>query len=583
MARAANGPLTDWRIAGVQLNPLRLMARHISARAAGVDRALPYEHLFALTALSFGTHEYQRYLLGRWAPLGDANRERARRARVEGRSLPPHTPDGDTVAMTTPAPPLFRFPDDLAVDTVWNKIFDGPLAPLYLTRSRHVMRHTLDGTTTTDRGPMPYYYFQQFLGQRGVRSCPGRHAAGLFAGQLCNNATWSEDRVLARDMFGLATVDMFTPGMSGALAEVSGMLDESIARDPEAVIDANVMMSKIAYTMIIRAVFGDVDLAEFHALGDAMAHSSRALLAYAYEFTMGRRKLPDDYRARLEEVRNSAWRFITLLRELDERDQLTEHQRAIPSVKLALESNASKESFERLGTLFLPLILAGHETTGHTMAWALYELARNPQLEAQVVAEIDAYQAAHHGQPLTTVDYDERPFGFALLAEILRLHPPVSGTPRTAQRAGTIPPDPETGIGGFSYPAGTMFVHSLIGTHYDPRRWPEPTAFRVERFFDGIEPGMPLREQGRAVRRNIRAREEAFDFIPFAAGPGRCVGQHFNAHEFLLVLDALVGRYRFELEHPERDVPHSEEIILGPAKGTVGVRIRHRAPRAPVR
>jgi hypothetical protein len=46
------------------------------------------------------------------------------------------------------------------------------------------------------------------------------------------------------------------------------------------------------------------------------------------------------------------------------------------------------------------------------------------------------------------------------------------------------------------------------------------------------------------------------------------------------LLDALVGRYRFELEHPERHVPHSEEIILGPAKGMVGVRIRRRQPGA---
>jgi cytochrome P450 len=83
-------------------------------------------------------------------------------------------------------------------------------------------------------------------------------------------------------------------------------------------------------------------------------------------------------------------------------------------------------------------------------------------------------------------------------------------------------------------------------------------------------------EKGRAVRRNMRAREEAFDFIPFAAGPGRCPGQHFNTHEFLLVLDALVGRYHFELEHPDRDVPPSGELLLGPAQGMVGVRIRPR-------
>src|SRR5205814_755043 len=168
-ARVLNGPLTDWRVAGRQLNPMRVGARHLIAARAGLDPAVPYEHLGAVTVLSRGPFAYQTWCFARLAPRGAA--------------------------------------------------------------------------------------------------------AGLFAGQFHDNRTWSDDRALTADMFGFPTIDAFGPGMAAALDEVCAGLDEAIARDPDAVIDLNVMMSKIAYTIILRAVFGDTDLVELHALGAELSHS----------------------------------------------------------------------------------------------------------------------------------------------------------------------------------------------------------------------------------------------------------------------------------------------------------------------
>src|SRR2546427_11611589 len=80
---------------------------------------------------------------------------------------------------------------------------------------------------------------------------------------------------------------------------------------------------------------------------------------------------------------------------------------------------------------------------------------------------------------------------------------------------------------------------------------------------------------------NIRVREQAFDWLPFSDGPGRCPGQHFNAHEFFLVLDALLPRYRVELVDPAREVPHAETMLIGPVQGALAVRLRPRAAGAP--
>jgi len=207
-------------------------------------------------------------------------------------------------------------------------------------------------------------------------------------------------------------------------------------------------------------------------------------------------------------------------------------------------------------------------------------MAHNPKLETAVLDEITSFHAAHRGQVLTTADYDERPICLALLAECLRRYPPVPAVARTSSEEGEVPPDPVTHIGGFKYPAGAEVIASVIGVHHDPERWPDPEAFRIERWLEGANENMSVREKGRIVRGNIRAREQAMDWLPFSDGPGRCPGQHFNAHEFLIVMDSLVPRYRFELADPHKNVIESETMIVGPEQGTVAVRIRKRSQSA---
>ncbi len=575
----ANSRAMDWRIGRTQLNPERVLEARL-ARAARLDPAVPYEHLAVLGALSVGPFEYQLRGFERIARAGAANRAQARQARAGGRPLPPDTPDGDTFAYVMPAVPFAKFPPGCVVDTGWTRSAEGRIAPVYVTRSRTACEHLLRHGEATDRGALPYHYFQQMLGRMDVASCPGRKAAGLFGGQFHDNATWAEDRALATDMFGFGAIDGFTPGMAAALDEVCVILDEAMARDPDAVIDLNVLLSKVAYTIIVRAVFGDVDLAELHALGRNLSEAFRFLLSSLWEFMMGRRSVPPGYVEAQRAARGGVAAIIDLLRDLDRRGQLTDAQRRVAPVRLVLETAGEPGgAYERLYALVLPLIIAGHETTGHTMSWAIYDLIRHPDAEAAVLDEMRRFRAAHAGRVLSSADYDERPMAWALLAETLRRHSPVSSVPRTTLREGVVPSDPDTGIGGFRYPTGAMIVFSTIAIHFDPNRWPEPHAFDLGRWLAGAHDGLRPSEQGRRVRATIRAREQALDWLPFSDGPGRCPGQHFNAHEFFLVLDALLLRYRFELVHPEREVRSSETLVVGPEPGSLAVRIRPRARR----
>jgi len=333
----------------------------------------------------------------------------------------------------------------------------------------------------------------------------------------------------------------------------------------------------VAYTVIVRAVFGNVDLGEMHELGRTLSESIRRALEYMWEFAMGRQSIPSDYAKTFEGARLTIRRMIDLIRELDRTGRLTETQRAAPVVRLILDTAAEPDgAHDRLYTLVVPIVIGGHETTGHAMTWAFYELARDRALEAEVLKEIEAFYYTHGGRAVSTSDYDERPATWALLAESLRRHSPLPATCRTTLHAGTVPPDRQTGIGAFSYPRDAMIVISILGIHLDPARWEDPYAFRIQRWFEGVRADMTRVEQGKIVRANIRVRELAMDWLPFADGPGRCAGQHFNAHEFFVILDALLPRYRFELANPGGEVPYNEGIVRGPEKGSIGVRIRPR-------
>jgi cytochrome P450 len=575
---AANHPAVSRRLGALPLNPLQL-GEQLLARRAGLDPALPYEYLALVGDLAEGNLMHQRRFFAHLCALGRRNRDAARTASAQGRPLPASTPDGDTFAYVLPAIKLIEIPKECAVDTGWTRSAPGNLVPVCVIRGRAALDHVLRGAEHIDRGALPYYYLQQMMGRRDVKTCPQRQASGLGAGRYRHNATWSEDRAAATELFGLPVIEQLGAMMEAALPNICATIDDALAQTPEAEFDLNVLTSKIAYLMVIRVLFGNVDLTEFHVLGQQLTESVRRMFDYTIQLTYGRSSVPADYAHHNLSVRNTTAAMIRMLRELEQKGQLSERQRAVPTVRMVLESAARPDGdMERLVTLFLPFIFGGHETTGHSLCWALYEIARDGALEARLLAEITGFHAAAAGAPLTRADYEKRPLTFALLAETLRRHVLSSSISRVAQSAGEVPPDADTGIGGFAYPAGTFFLASPVGVHSDPRRWPAPEQFSIDRFLTGTESLASVEDRGRQVLKNIRAREEALDLLSFGHGPARCPGAFFNTHESVLVLDALLSRYHFELTRPEHIAQPSRSPLVGPETGTVGVRIRKRTP-----
>jgi cytochrome P450 len=183
------------------------------------------------------------------------------------------------------------------------------------------------------------------------------------------------------------------------------------------------------------------------------------------------------------------------------------------------------------------LLLAGSDTTGQAMSWALYELARHPDVLAEVEEEVDRVL----GDRTPTKELlDELPVVRSVIDEALRLHPPVWQFPRDSIEGDV--------LAGREVPAGTTVLMSTYGTHRSAEHWTDPDAFVPARFRD--ESG------GRAK----------FAYFPFGGGRRMCIGKGLAIGTLITTIAMVSQRYRLRLVDAE-PVGQSGYITLFPTNG----------------
>ncbi len=165
----------------------------------------------------------------------------------------------------------------------------------------------------------------------------------------------------------------------------------------------------------------------------------------------------------------------------------------------------------------LTLLLAGHETTAVALAWTWWLLARHPQVQARVHAEIDA---AIGTRAPRFDDLAALPYLRDVVAESLRLYPPAWAVGRRA-----IEP---VALGTWQIARGALLVASQYAVQRDPQWWRDPDAFRPERWSNGETATLPK-----------------FAYFPFGGGTRVCIGEAFAWTELVLVIAAIARRFRF--------------------------------------
>ena len=301
-------------------------------------------------------------------------------------------------------------------------------------------------------------------------------------------------------------------------------------------------MQAITLEVILRTVFGVQDGERLRRLGDALRHvlawgtrpQRLAMLA-----ALGPRRIAElrVFRGVLDPADELIYQEIRRRREapdLEERDDV------LSLLLQARHEDGSPMSDKELRDELMTLLVAGHETSATSLAWALEALVRHPAALARLRDEVDSGEDAY-------LD--------AVLQETLRLRPVVA----LVLRRLTEPME----IGGRLLPAGVTLAPSIYLLHRRPDIYPDPRAFRPERFLEW-PPG-------------------TYTWIPFGGGVRRCLGASFAQFEMKVVLRELVSRLELRAARPRGERRVRRAIIFAPERGgeiVAARRVRAESPLA---
>jgi cytochrome P450 len=207
------------------------------------------------------------------------------------------------------------------------------------------------------------------------------------------------------------------------------------------------------------------------------------------------------------------------------RDDLDERDDVLSMLLLARHEDGTPMDDTELRDELVTLLVAGHETTATALAWALERLTRHPDVLDRLTEEVRAGESEEY------VD--------AVIRETLRLRPVIPFVGRKLQQ-------PQT-IGGWDLPAGARVAPSIHLMHRRPDVYPDPAAFRPERWL-GVRPN-------------------PYTFLPFGGGIRRCLGASFAETEMRAVLGAIVRSVSLRPAVPESERVGRRVITLVPGRG----------------
>jgi enediyne biosynthesis protein E7 len=310
---------------------------------------------------------------------------------------------------------------------------------------------------------------------------------------------WRRQRYMMQPMFHRRVITAFAGIIDAANDRFIARWESQAARGES--VNVTDDMSALTLDIVLRAVFGrDLDRLSVESGSNPFAvvtEEPARNLQFAYKFrSLG--KLVAALMRRRASTAEEHLDFLAML--MSARDKETG------------DAMSERELIDEVMTL----VVAGHETTASALNWTWYLLALHPDAEARLHAEIDAAPVA--AAP-SLAQMEELPYAQQVVNEALRLYPPGWLLSRR-----TIGVDV---LAGFAIPAGADVLFSPYLLHRHPRFWPDPDAFRPERFAPENE-----------------AERPRFAYMPFAAGPRHCIGETFALYEMLMHLYKVARRYR---------------------------------------
>lgn len=383
-----------------------------------------------------------------------------------------------------------------------------------------LVHRMLRDTRTFDKGGPQYERLRALMGD-GVVTCP--------------HTQHRRQRRLLQPTFRPSSV----AAQTDVMAEEAAALCRDWRTGRE--VDVSAAMLGLTTRLISRLLFSD-------SLGPAAADEVRHCLAAIVRGLFVRTVVPVDVLFRLPTPANRRYRrAVGRVRELIDA-AIAERRRGTPRddllglLLMAAEAGdggvpvTGREVHDQL----VSLLLTGSESPSMCLASTFSLLARHPEVERRLHAEVDTVLAGR------LPDVDDLPrlvYTRAVLTETLRHSPPGWLFTRVTTR--------EAELAGRRLPRGTTVLYSPYLLHHDPASFPEPDRFLPERWPEGEAATGPHGA-----------------LIPFAAGNRKCIGDLFSMAEMTVALATVAGRWR--LRHPAgRVAPPRPGATLGPRSLTM--------------
>lgn len=193
--------------------------------------------------------------------------------------------------------------------------------------------------------------------------------------------------------------------------------------------------------------------------------------------------------------------------------------------------------------------LAGFETTASALSFALYEIAKNPEIQNKLQNDIDTVLQKYEGS-WSSQCFSEMKYLNQVCCETLRKYPSAPIIVRRAERDWKIPDN------NFTIKKNTLAYISIYSIHHDPQYYSEPEKFDPDRF-------LPENVQNRIP----------FTYLPFGDGPKMCIGARMGILKVKIGIVAVLSKFRIELVADGGRQVFSDEAAMINIKDDMKVKI----------
>lgn len=330
-------------------------------------------------------------------------------------------------------------------------------------------------------------------------------------------AFWLRQRRMIQPFMHRKYLTGLTEIMVEGITEILDTWEDYVDCDKE--IDLDVQMKHIAINVITKSMFGqDITVEERDTVSRLIPgildyFNIRGFLPFVPEWI----PLPGDHTF----ASNYAEARYLIMNLIEKRRN--DNSEAVDLISMLLntvddETNEGMTDNQLLDEA-LTIFGAGFETTSSTLTWLWNILGQYPEVEQKLRSEI---QIVLGDRTPTVEDIHNLQYTKMVISETLRMFPAAILLPRSTIN--------EDWIGNQYIPANSIIILYYYGLHHNPLIWEDPEIFRPERFH-------PEASIGRSQ----------FAWLPFSAGPRKCIGDEFAMMEMLLTVAMIIQRYNMKI------------------------------------